>query len=51
MLYFSRWQTTLIWLAVLAGVVFAFPNLLSKAQSGQLPEFLPSKPMTLGPAP
>ncbi|PWW04190.1 protein translocase subunit secF /protein translocase subunit secD [Hoeflea marina] len=48
MLYFSRWKTTLIWLAVLAGVVFAFPNLLSQDQVGKLPEFLPSKKMTLG---
>ena len=48
MLYFSRWKTTLIWLAVLAGVVFAFPNLLSQQQASNLPEWLPSKKMTLG---
>ncbi|OCW58857.1 protein translocase subunit SecDF [Hoeflea olei] len=48
MLYFSRWKTTLIWLAVLAGVVFAFPNLLSQQQVQNLPEWAPSKKLTLG---
>ncbi len=48
MLYFSRWKTTLIWLAVLAAFVVAFPNLLSRDQAGQLPAFLPSNKMTLG---
>ena len=48
MLYFSRWKTTLIWLAVLASVVFAFPNLLSQQQADSLPEWAPSKKLTLG---
>ncbi|WP_299863033.1 protein translocase subunit SecDF [uncultured Hoeflea sp.] len=48
MLYFSRWKTTLIWLAVLAGVVFAFPNLLSRDQVDSLPDWVPSKQLTLG---
>ncbi len=48
MLYFSRWKTTLIWLAVLAGVVFAAPNLLDRQQAANLPEWLPSKQLTLG---
>ncbi|WP_322988807.1 protein translocase subunit SecDF [Hoeflea sp.] len=48
MLYFSRWKTTLIWLAVLAGVVFAFPNLLTSQQAESLPEWVPSKQLTLG---
>ena len=48
MLYFSRWKTTLIWLAVLAGVVFAFPNVLSNQQTDNLPEWVPSKKLTLG---
>jgi SecD/SecF fusion protein len=48
MLYFSRWKTTLIMLAVLAGVVFAFPNLLSREQAASLPEWLPNDQLTLG---
>jgi SecD/SecF fusion protein len=48
MLYFSRWKTTLIWLAVLAGVVFAAPNLLDRQQAVDLPDWLPSKQLTLG---
>ncbi len=48
MLYFSRWKTVLIWLAVLFAVVFAFPNVLTKQEAANLPEFLPSKQMTLG---
>ena len=48
MLYFSRWKTVLIWLAVLAGVVFAAPNLFSKATLDKLPDWLPKKQMTLG---
>lgn len=48
MLYFSRWKTTLIWLAVLASVVFAFPNLLSQQQADSLPDWAPSKKLTLG---
>ncbi len=48
MLYFSRWKTTLIWLAVLAGIVFAFPNLLSQQQLNELPDWLPKRQVTLG---
>lgn len=48
MLYFSRWKTVLIWLAVVLAAFFAFPNLLTKDEAANLPEFLPSKQMTLG---
>ena len=48
MLYFSRWKTTLIWLAILASVVFAAPNLLSKQQLAALPDWMPKKQLTLG---
>jgi SecD/SecF fusion protein len=48
MLYFSRWKTTLIWLAVLAGIVFAAPNLLDRQQAESLPDWVPSKQLTLG---
>jgi SecD/SecF fusion protein len=48
MLYFSRWKIILILLAVLAGMVFAAPNLLSPQVRENLPDWLPSKAMTLG---
>lgn len=48
MLYFSRWKTTLIWLAVFAGVVFALPNLLSQQQLSELPDWMPKRQLTLG---
>jgi SecD/SecF fusion protein len=48
MLYFSPWKTTLIWLAVLLGILFAFPNLLSREQAANLPGFVPSTQLTLG---
>ncbi|MBW3098131.1 protein translocase subunit SecDF [Pseudohoeflea coraliihabitans] len=48
MLYFSRWKTVLIWLSVVLAVMFAFPNLLSKDDAANLPDFVPSSQMTLG---
>ena len=48
MLYFSRWKTILIWLTVLAGVVFAAPNLVSKDTLAQLPSVFPKQQITLG---
>ena len=48
MLYFSRWKTILIWLTVALGVVFAAPNLFSKATLDALPGWVPKQQMTLG---
>jgi SecD/SecF fusion protein len=48
MLYFARWKTVLIWLSVLAGVIFAAPNLFPKATLEKLPDWLPKTQMTLG---
>lgn len=48
MLYFSRWKTILIWLTVLLAVIFAIPNILTPSMRASLPDFVPSKPMTLG---
>jgi SecD/SecF fusion protein len=48
MLYFARWKTVLIWLSVLAGVIFAAPNLFPKATLDKLPDWLPKTQMTLG---
>ncbi|MCC0029181.1 MAG: protein translocase subunit SecDF [Brucellaceae bacterium] len=48
MLYFSRWKTILIWLAVLTGVLFALPNVVSKSTLDGLPDWLPKRQLTLG---
>jgi SecD/SecF fusion protein len=48
MLYFTRWKTILIWLTVLAGVLFAAPNLFPQSTLASLPDWLPKKQMTLG---
>jgi SecD/SecF fusion protein len=48
MLYFSRWKTILLWLAVLASVLIALPNLFSKEELKHLPSWIPSKQITLG---
>jgi|APFEC2959095171_1045051.scaffolds.fasta_scaffold00002_419 SecD/SecF fusion protein len=48
MLYFSRWKTISIWIVVLAGVLFALPNLFSRSTLDMLPDWLPKRTMTLG---
>ncbi|TFF18720.1 protein translocase subunit SecDF [Jiella endophytica] len=48
MLYFSRWKTILIWLTVLVGIVYAAPNVLPRNVTDSLPEFWPTKSVTLG---
>jgi SecD/SecF fusion protein len=48
MLYFSRWKTVSIWLVVLAGVLFASPNLFSQSTLDALPDWFPKQKMTLG---
>ncbi|TAM96203.1 MAG: protein translocase subunit SecDF, partial [Rhizobiaceae bacterium] len=48
MLYFTRWKTVLIWLAVLAGVFFAIPNVLPVSFLARIPAWIPHKQMTLG---
>ena len=48
MLYFSRWSTVSILLVVLAGLIFAAPNLVSKSTLDALPDWLPKDQMTLG---
>lgn len=45
MLYFSPWKTALIWLAVIAGLLFATPNMFS---AGSVPSFLPQTRLALG---
>ncbi|RJG45544.1 protein translocase subunit SecDF [Mesorhizobium sp. DCY119] len=48
MLYFSRWKTISIWAIVILGLLFAAPNLFSKATLDALPDWLPKRAMTLG---
>ncbi len=48
MLYFSPWKTISILLAVVLGLVFAAPNLLSKEVREALPSWAPRQAMTLG---
>lgn len=48
MLYFTRWKTILIWLMVLAGVLFALPNFFAKSELAALPDWVPKKQMALG---
>ncbi|MEW7006822.1 MULTISPECIES: protein translocase subunit SecDF [unclassified Lentilitoribacter] len=48
MLYFARWKTTLIWLAVFMSAVVALPNLLSENTLKNFPDFMPKGQVTLG---
>jgi preprotein translocase subunit SecD len=48
MLFFSRWKVTLILLVCLAGLLFTFPNLLSRQDAASLPKFLPHQQLNLG---
>ena len=48
MLYFSRWKTIGIWLAVAVAVIFAAPNLIPQHVLATWPDWLPKKQMTLG---
>jgi SecD/SecF fusion protein len=48
MLHFSRWKTVLIWLVVVAGFLFAAPNVFSPATLSTMPDWVPKRQMTLG---
>jgi SecD/SecF fusion protein len=48
MLHFSRWKTVLIWLVVVAGFLFAAPNVFSPATLSTMPDWFPKRQMTLG---
>ncbi|MCV0396695.1 MAG: protein translocase subunit SecDF [Rhizobiaceae bacterium] len=48
MLYFSRWKTISIWLVVLAGFLYAAPNLIPQSTLDRFPDFAPQQKMTLG---
>ena len=48
MIQLSRWKVTLVVLAALFGVLFAYPNVLSPAQREALPGWLPKNTLNLG---
>ncbi len=48
MLQFARWKTILIWLTILVGVIVALPNLFPRAVLDDMPDFVPTRQMTLG---
>ena len=48
MLYFARWKTTLIWMAVFLSAMVALPNLLSQKQLEAFPDWMPKSQVTLG---
>ena len=48
MIQLSRWKVTLVVLAAVFGVLFAYPNLLSPAQRAALPGWLPKNALNLG---
>lgn len=48
MLEFPLWKKVSIWLVIVAGLVFAAPNLLTKAQLESLPDWLPKRTLNLG---
>lgn len=48
MLYFARWKTTLIWMAVFVSALVALPNLLSQNMLQQFPDWMPKDQVTLG---
>ena len=48
MLHFSRWKITLILGAIMLGLLFALPNVLSEKTREALPGILPSQTLNLG---
>ncbi|MET0271855.1 MAG: protein translocase subunit SecD [Phenylobacterium sp.] len=44
----SRWKVIVVALAVIFGVLFTLPNLLTPSQRAQLPGFLPKQTLNLG---
>jgi len=48
MLHFSRWKIVAIVLTIIAAIVFALPNLFSKATVSAWPRWIPQKQLALG---
>lgn len=48
MLEFPTWKKVSIWLVIIAGLIFATPNLFSQAQLEALPDWVPKRTLNLG---
>ena len=48
MLHFQRWKLILILGVVIAGILFALPNLFPAATMARMPAWLPHKQVNLG---
>ncbi len=48
MLHFSRWKITIVLGAIMLGLLFALPNVLSEKTRKSLPGFLPKQTLNLG---
>jgi SecD/SecF fusion protein len=48
MIYIGRWTRIFVSLALILGVLFALPNVLTEEQRASLPSWMPSTPMNLG---
>lgn len=48
MIQLSRWKVTLLVIATLLGILFAYPNVLSPSQREALPGWLPNNALNLG---
>lgn len=48
MLHFQRWKVILVFAVVLAGIIFAIPNLIPSAVLQGLPSWIPHKQVNLG---
>jgi protein-export membrane protein SecD len=48
MLHFQRWKLILVFGVVIAGILFALPNLFSAATMARMPAWLPHKQVNLG---
>ena len=48
MLHFQRWKMILVFGVVIAGILFALPNLFPAATMARLPAWLPHKQVNLG---
>ena len=48
MLHFLTWKVILVSVIVLAGLLFALPNLVSPETASRIPTWLPHKQVNLG---
>jgi preprotein translocase subunit SecD len=48
MLHFQRWKLILVFVVLVAGIIYALPNLFPAATMAKLPSWLPHKQVNLG---